>query len=368
MKKYFLLSLVSLNVLVMYGQAQNETQNYFPEPRIDKRIELLSIVFRLAGNQEYNSTAFNSYVQDIYSHFNTYKDHPAVSFATKMHNENHVAFDAVMKIAWHIGQPPLFTPKVNFTDKVPEARWGAENAYKFLELLRDFYIVSDFENFYAEHSELYQIAVQKFLPIYEAVNIGWFNQYYGIKPGGSYHVIIGLGNGAPSYGGKIIYSDSTEEVYSILGTWVIDSTDIPIFEMDKYLPTLIHEFNHSYVNPLVDKYEAQLRKPGKIIFEPLEENFRQKAYGKWNIMMYESLVRACVIRYILNHDSYESAKKQLITETGNGFYWMQGLVNTLYDYEMNRDQYETMDSFMPVIVEFFNKVAKESETMFEIKF
>ncbi len=370
MKKYYMFAFCYLITLLTFGQVnevQNKTNKSFPEPVIDKRIELLSIVFRLAGNFEYSSIAYSSYVQDIHSHFDKYSDHPVISFASKLRIENGVSFDAVMKMAFHINQPPTLSPKVNFSENVPDQRWGAVNANKFLELLSDFYNVSDFERFYYEHKGLYEIAKKRFSSVYEAVHIEWFNNYYGVKPEGSYHVIISLGNGGSSYGGKVIYSDAREESYSILGTWVIDSTDLPVYSAENYLPTLIHEFNHSYVNPLIDKYETQLESSGKIIFEPIQDILKRQAYGEWNVMMYESLVRASVIRYLLRYDSYEAAKKQLIADMGRGFYWMKDLVNLLHDYEEERNNYKTMESFMPVIIEFFNKTAIKSETIFEIK-
>jgi len=91
------------------------------------------------------------------------------------------------------------------------------------------------------------------------------------------------------------------------------------------------------------------------------------AYSNWKTMMCEALVRASVIRYLLKHDSYNSARNQLIQEYGNGFYWIKDLVNVLHDYETNREKYPTLENFMPVIVDFYNNVAKENETRYEIK-
>ena len=72
-------------------------------------------------------------------------------------------------------------------------------------------------------------------------------------------------------------------------------------------------------------------------------------------------------RYMLKYDSYKAAKSQLISEIGNSFYWMQGLVDILYDYEHNRTKYPSLESFMPQIIQFYDKIAKESETMYELK-
>ena len=185
MKKILLIFciLISLTAIGQDSKTNSEIiSDYFPRPEVNKNIELLSIVFRLAGNREYNSEDFKVYIQDIHNYFDKFKDHPLISFASKLRIEKGVSYDAVMKMAFHIGQPPLFTPKVEFNDDIPERRWGKDNAMKFIELLQDFYKITDFDKFYNEHAEIYTIAEEKFLPVYKALNIDWYNQYYGIKP------------------------------------------------------------------------------------------------------------------------------------------------------------------------------------------
>ncbi|MEA4918426.1 DUF4932 domain-containing protein [Proteiniphilum sp.] len=360
--------LISITVLGQETKIKNQDlSNIFPKPKVDKRIELVSIVARLAGYQEYNEDYCKTYTKDIHSYFDKFKNHPLISLASKLRMENGIGFDAVMKIAFHINQPPKLTPKVEFNSDIPESRWGKDNALKFLELLRDFYVVSEFEKFYNDHADLYSITEERFLPIYKTLNIDWYNQYYGINPNGSFNVIIGLGNGGSNYGGKVIYPDKKEDVYAIMGTWIVDSTNLPVYKNENYFPTLVHEFNHSFVNPLIDKFSNQLENYGKAIYKLSKGNMRRQSYGTWKSMMYESLVRASVIRYLLKNDSYQTATNQLIEEIGNGFYWMQELVNLLYDYENNRSKYPTLENFMPVIVDFYDKIAKESETMYEIK-
>jgi hypothetical protein len=84
--------------------------------------------------------------------------------------------------------------------------------------------------------------------------------------------------------------------------------------------------------------------------------------------MNEALIRASVIRYLMNHNSDMSvSKKQLMSEYGRGFFWITGLVNCLGEYEKNREKYPTLESYMPVIVSFYVEVANNIDLMFEIK-
>ena len=50
---------------------------------VDPRVELMSILFRLAGNPEYNQGRVPSYVQDVESHFGRFRDHPVVKLAKR---------------------------------------------------------------------------------------------------------------------------------------------------------------------------------------------------------------------------------------------------------------------------------------------
>ncbi len=345
-----------------------DIQSHYPLPKVDKRIELLSIVFRLAGNFEYNDDVFSSYVSDIHHHFDKYKDHPLIAFAAEMRDKNRVSFDAVMSMAIYLEQPPSLDPVVPFSSTVPEGRWGQDNANKFVGLLKQFYTDAKCADFFAAQEGLYKSAQERFMPVYEALDINWFSQYYGAQPDGSQNIIVGLGLGGGNYGPKLKYPDGKEDTYAIMGTWNIDSTNLPYFEIENCLPTLIHEFNHSYVNHLTSKYAKDLEDSGTKLFDLVKAGMGNQHYTWWQTMMNEALVRASVIRYIMKHNpDKKAARNQLITEFGNGFYWMKDLVESLGIYEKNRNMYPTLDSYIPVLAEFYIKVAKESDSMFEIK-
>jgi hypothetical protein len=267
MKKNILFLSFLLCSMVLSGQESTKISqdllNHYPLPTVDKRTELLSIVFRLAGNFEYNDDIYRSYVSDIHSHFDQYKDHPLIAFATKMRNKNGVSFDAVQAMAIHLEQPPALNPVIPFSAEVPEKRWGKENADKFVELLKQFYTDARCEEFFAKHDGLYKTAQERYIPVYNALDVHWFGQYYGVQPEGSRNIVIGLGLGGGNFGAKVNFPGGKEDTYAIMGTWSIDSTGNPVYTVGNNLPTIIHEFNHSSVNPLTKKHENEFEQPGK---------------------------------------------------------------------------------------------------------
>ena len=369
-KPFFLIILFFLLSLNLSGQVSQELKNEnlpLPLPKVDQRIELLSIVFRLAGNSEYNMDRFKDYVKDIHDHFDKYKEHPVIKFAIALREKNGVSYDAVMAMAVHLKQPPVLSPVIPFTASVPESRWGIDNANKFVALLKQFYKEAKCEEFFKQHQELYKLAQERFkTTVFDSFDNSWYKLYYGKQPDGSMNIIIGLGNGGQNYGSKIVYPDGRENAYAIMGTWSVDNEGKPSYTASGYMPTLVHEFNHSFVNHLIDKNEKELEASGKLLFEPVKSIMQGQAYSNWKTMMQEALVRASVVRYLMKHNSDENdAKGEMKTQISNGFLWMKSLVDTLGYYETNRTKYPTLESFMPCLIGFYKETADKYNTFLD---
>jgi hypothetical protein len=122
------------------------------------------------------------------------------------------------------------------------------------------------------------------------------------------------------------------------------------------------------VNDLLARYEKELENPGEKLYNITREILRNQAYTDWKIAMNEALVRASVIRYLINHNTDRTtAKNQLKSEFVRGFFWMRDLVDCLGVYEKSRDKYPTLESYMPVIIDFYKVEANKSDSMFDMK-
>jgi hypothetical protein len=335
-------------------------------PKIDKRVELLSIVFRLAGNQEYNGEEYKQYTDDIHKYFDKFKDHPVVALARELRDSNGVSYDAVMALAIHLEQPPSLKPLVAFSDSVPEPRWGAKNATKFISLLQKFYADADCEKFFKQEADRYKLAEERFRPIYNKLDLAWYKKYYGQVPDGKFHIVIGLSNGGSNYGCKVVFPNKKEAIYAIMGTWSVDSLGKPKYALNDYFPTLIHEFNHSFVNFLIEKNLKLFEKSGPAIYDRVVAEMRDQAYGEWKTMINEALVRGSVIEYLRSHDSTGGqAKAQTMEELGNNFLWIKQEVALLDRYQNSRQTYPTLESFIPQIAVFYDSVATNIDSIKE---
>jgi hypothetical protein len=325
-------------------------------PRVDPRVELLSIVFRLAGNSEYNMSPLKTYTADIDAYFSPYKEHPAVALARKLASERDVGFDAVMGLAVRLSPPPALKPLVAFTDDVPDARFGRDNAIFFAQRLADFYRDTHLDKFLAAHQTFYHLAEDRFRVVLSDLDLNWYKSFYGDVRMGQYDLILGMNNGGGNYGPRVVWPNGHEEFFSIIGCWTQDDSGNPTYSAD-YLPTIIHEFNHSFVNPAFDAHKNEFASAGQV-YERVADKMQAQAYANSDTMVYESLVRAAVIQYMESRGHKSSEIQRLIRgEQSIGFVWMDEFVGLLHQYSTQRTHYPTFESFMPVVAQFYRSLA-----------
>jgi hypothetical protein len=126
------------------------------------------------------------------------------------------------------------------------------------------------------------------------------------------------------------------------------------------MDTMVHEFIHSYSNPAVDKFAAQMEKPAGQINAPVHRAMQRQGYGGWKALLYESMVRASTIQYIIDHEGTDAGRRQIREENSRSFVWMDKLCDLLGAYRKNRQQYTTFESFMPRVVSFFDDLASHA--------
>lgn len=360
MKKAIFILLFLLTGNISEGQQQKNAA-LIPSPTVDWRVELVSIAARLADYQEYNGNQNKSYTAEIHSYFDKYKEHPLIAYLRKIRHTNSISYDAVMAMAIHLSPAPELTPVVAFNQYVPEKRWGKPAALKFTVLLQQFYKDTNAAQFFNDHTVTYKLAETQFNTVFKDLNIKWFQKYYGILPKEQFNIIIGLGNGGANYGPEVVNANGSAVHYAIMGTWKFDADGKPVFTSATYLPTLIHEFNHSFVDYLITSNENDLAVAGKIIYQSDSAKMQSQAYDDWRVMLSESLVKASVIRYMISHHPKPAIISQEIQlQSSKGFTWTKQLVDLLGTYEANRKRYPTLESFMPQIIKFYKTTATNS--------
>ena len=221
---------------------------------------------------------------------------------------------------------------------------------------------SKFQQFVDAHATLYENTSARLRSLVESqADLSWFDKFFGAKPNARFIVIPGLVNGGGNYGPGLRAEDGREEMYAILGVWQVDADKQPSFDKT-FLPTLVHEFAHSYVNLLVGQLPA-LDCAGDAIHQHVRAAMQNQAYADGHTLVCESLVRASTARYILAHDGASAARSAMEEEQRRSFVWTPELFDLLCAYEAGREHYPTFETFMPKIASYFEELAPRAAAM-----
>ncbi len=330
------------------------------EVSVDPRVELISIIFRLAGNPEYTQGRVPAYLKDIDEHFAAAREHPVVVLARQLRSTRGVSYDAPMHLAAHLKDVDSLALRLPLEPWPAglDRRWRADELQDFLAKARQFVREAKFDEFWRAHRKLYEETAARARRLVETEGrLEWFDRFFGARPGAQFRLVPGLVNGGACYGARIQLGQ-VEELYCILGVWRCDAGGQPVFERDA-LDTVAHEFCHSYVNQHIYARTAALEPAGTRLFSRVQGRMKRMAYGNWETMLHESVVRAAVVRYLEATQGHEAATRQVQQEIQRGFLWMKELSQLLADYESQREKYPRFEAFMPRIVEFFNRTAEQ---------
>lgn len=338
--------------------AATETPTKQVDVAVDERVELISIVFRMAGFGEYSQGQLTDYNQDVDRHFSPFKDHTLIQLAQKLRTEKGIGFDACMSYAVHLDALDSWPQSKVFASRPPylEKRWSREEAELFFKELKDFAEVSDYRAFFASQKQRYRQAEARFKLLLPAAKLEWFDGFFGEQPSSSFKVFLGLLNGGANYATRRAVDPHKTEFFCILGAWLKDEQGAPLFDTT-VLPTVVHEFSHSYVNHVTVAFHSQLKPGGQALFSRVKDQMERQAYSNWETMINESLVRASVVRYIANTQSEAKASEEIQEQIRSGFLWMAELSQLLKQFETSRKPGQGLKEFMPRVVTFFENYA-----------
>ncbi|MHC4989847.1 MAG: DUF4932 domain-containing protein [Planctomycetota bacterium] len=326
---------------------------------VDPRVELMSLIFRLAGNNEYTQARVPSYAADADAWFEEFHDHAVVQTAKRLRRTRGVSYDAVMSMAVHFTDTDALDEVVPLDPHPPglDTRWTLADARQFLDEARQFARDADFQGFFDDHRDLYATTVERFEKVLSQEGVlEWFNAFYGARPGARFTIALGMLNGGACYAARVLRDADDEDLYCVLGVWETDERGLPHFHRGM-LGTVVHEFSHSYVNPIVYRNTEALEQAGTTLYPLVADEMRQQAYGNWVTMMHESLVRASVVRFALAKEGTTAAEQEIRRQVDRSFHWMPQLAALLGEYEGDRERYPDLEAFLPRIVAFFSDFA-----------
>ena len=275
---------------------------------VDERFELLSLVFRLAGRQEYGD-ADTAYQKELASTFAAHKTHPAVQYAAIL--SLGLGYDAVFKYAVHlVKKDGQFALIEDIDSLVKDGRWTRKSAVAFLSLLNAFYKETDFAAFYQSQIPFYETETERFVEkTWSKIDLEWFRTY--VDPANLRCVY------APS---------STRNNY---GATVNDTIVYGAVSNDG--SSLIHEFCHSFANPIAHKWYDENKTFRKWCDETINPQ-RLPTYSSGKIIAGEYVTRAYNILYLYETERYPPWLL-FRTEKAVGFPYIEDVYAMITPYE-----------------------------------
>ena len=355
-------ALLSLQLLGSVPTARQEPTPEVAAPpspirvAVDPRVELMSILMRVLGAPEYNmSNAGSPYADDVDEWFGPLGEHAVFQTLRELRRERGISFDAPMSLAMHLTDVETLDELVSFDPRPArlDERWPLERTRAFLVELRDFVEYSSFGEFLSEHAALYDESARRLEEVVARHSfVPWLRAFFGVDPSATFTVVPGLLNGGGNYGSGAIFADGSESITPIIGAGRWDEDGLPVFG-DAQVPTIVHEFVHSYTNRLVDENRPTLEPCGDVLYERDPAIMDRQAYGSGLTVMYESLVRASVLRYLAATEGEPAAGRQAAGDVERGFAWVPGLAEVLARYEATRDAYPDLGTYMGEVASFF---------------
>ncbi|MBL4933724.1 DUF4932 domain-containing protein [Clostridium paridis] len=333
-----------------YSIKESSTCNVSIEPKI----ELLSIVQYLADDptiiKENLSSDNDKYSKDIASYFSKYIDDPVVTLYKKMLKTG-FSYSTPPQAMLYVDDNLKLLTNLTLPSDVISAAGNKKTLIKFFDLLSDFRKKSSFDDFYLSHIDLYKKLVST---VKEKVDkLGCIDKlidYYGYKQN-SYNFII-----EPlSIGGYAARIPSKNDKFDLYDFMVIPNDDAEFFQM------VIHEFGHSYVNPLTEKNIDEVNKYSNL-FTPIKDAMTKEQYGSWDFCVNEHIVRAVAYRNLDTNFSSGVNRRYIDMDTNRKFIYLDALSEKLKEYENNRNKYKTFNDFYPKLLETLKEFSDSSST------
>ena len=332
-----------------------EIKGHNTVPYFSETVELMGMIWRMAGSNEYNQCKVATVTNSADEHFASMKYHQAIKLAAQYQRQN-ICFDAVAgyanQLIFNEEGDLIFDPDyLDGSNGSFDDRWNYKQKSDMLAAVNDFYRKSNFHEWFVSTRAEQQQAIASFKSVCN-MDYTWIDSFYGKDDKISSRIILSFMAGSHNYGISLKRQDASLLLTPVYGSLSQFGEEVQ-FNGDVNL--IVHEFSHPYCNPLIEDNWSAISEKVETIYKSVEHTMESQDYGQPLTMMCETLVRAAAIRYMISHNQKDLVENRLSYEEHNGFIMVRSLVKTLEEREINADKYATLADFMPVMIEAINK-------------
>ncbi len=269
---------------------------------IDKRIELLGILLRLSNYGEKFPCLVSeyknyNYLNNTIEKFKNFKDHKAIELLNEILKCEGFSYDAPICLFLQLDKNYVFNGHNSypFVDRLKQS--GA--ILEFLKEIKNFVDDTNFEMFYEENKAFYEKTINEFKKNSGIENVlPWIKTFFKRNLQNKNFVV----NLAMLLSGGAFGCNFENTFYCIdsrSGNSEGDVIDFCSRESLWLQSRYMHEFAHSIVNPITDKYIKRIRIP---YFAQETRNKQIKsAYLSLASVIDETIIRSCQLIYIKDH-------------------------------------------------------------------
>lgn len=319
---------------------------------VDPRIELMNIALTFTDLPYFGKISDEKYeyYQDVIKHFSSQRNHEAIKRCVSFPYFLDISFPDQMVL--YLSDPPnmglKYTPPANITKQV------LDDILQFVSVLNQFAIDSKFMNFWEDHQRYYDsitYSLQNKLPYHEYLSL--VNDFYGVKSSEFVCVISPILMGAAF--GPALDVEGKRVPYFVTGPDRIEDGK-PIFT-DKWLRLLIfHEYGHSFVSPLCEKYRDQIMVRDSLLNYFNQNDVIRSTYDNWFTVVNEQITRGCE-NFLLRKAGYiQESRENIERNLNHGFVLLPSVVRKFEYYDTHREMYPTLESFFPEILKVFDEM------------
>jgi len=322
---------------------------------IDPRMELLATVQLLSNYPIVNRDL--PYSQNILSHFESFSQQDAVAMTDSLTWTYGFGFDAPVSFILHLSQPPELNIHTPFSEGLLRRGGGKDNLEQYRKSIKQFFKTSNFETFWNSKVPFYNQMLDLAIANLDRMDFVETLETYLNETQSSYNIIL-----APAFRGgfgpRIPNADGEFNIYAVLSVPNLQD-GIPYLSKERILHYVWHEFGHSFVNPLTDKHSERVSALNSL-FEPIKDVMARQAYGNWETVVNEHVIRAINIRLMYLHFGSEQSNAVLETELERGFIYIEPLIEKLKIFEQKRDKNGiTFSQFYPELLTAFENMLEQ---------
>jgi len=350
----------------VYAGAGNNSSVTMP-PAVEKKhnqinvlvhpqVELISIVQTIGGYPDLlpflvSKNEFD-YKSRVKEHFAPFAGHAAVQMFDRLSGQpRKLNFSAPSNIMLYTDANLQVRKDIALDDFVISRIDGMDSLNAFLGLLRDFAIVSGFNEFFQANADFYRSIIGQTIQDLGDYNyIEELETFYG-RSQQSYNIILVSLYSSLGYGNNLLLPNGKREIFNTMGSGELRDR-LPFFGDEKYLKYMArHEFSHPFINPVTELYQDEVM-AFEANFDKVPERARQNVCGEWEECINEFIIRA-ITTWLAQQECTELGQWAYNHEKGRGVVYLDELLEKISYYQFNRNLYHTLNDFYPHLLGVF---------------